>query len=40
MAYLNKMDPRTSNWIADYKQIALLSSSEQLHKFKTLRKVN
>lgn len=38
MAYLNKTDPGTSNWIADYKKIGLLSSSEQLCKLKTFRK--
>lgn len=38
MAYLNKMDQCTSNWIADYKKIRLLSSIEQLRKLKTFRK--
>lgn len=38
MAYLNKMDSHTSDWIADYKKIRLLSSSEQLRKLKTFRK--
>lgn len=38
MAYLSKMDPCNSNWIADYRKIRLLSSSEQFHRLKTFRK--